>query len=67
MGDVELQPIDERLGGGAAAGFDIVAGSKNVAGDEEERWTGRIALFAVFGIIIFELLSGQSLVSFVQS
>jgi ferrochelatase len=58
-GDVELQPIDERLGINSA-GVGGVGAKANLL-KEKELINGRVAILGVLGTILLELLNGKSL------
>ena len=58
-GDVNLQPIDERLGINSAGVGGVGAEAKQL--EEKELINGRVAIFGIVGTILLELLNGKSL------
>ena len=58
-GDVNLQPIDERLGISSAGVGGVGAEAKLL--EEKELINGRVAIFGIVATILLELLNGKSL------
>ncbi|CAB9520694.1 Ferrochelatase-2, chloroplastic [Seminavis robusta] len=62
VGDVELQPLDERVGISTVGVGGVGAGDEEVLLKEPERLLARIAIAGVFITFLVELFSGSSMV-----